>query len=256
MDSRSGRSFSLLEPVIAAFVGLIVVSNIVSQKFLSFALGGTTISLDMGTLLLFPVTYIFSDILTEVFGFAVSRRVVWYGFAMNALAACIFGAAVAMPYSPQFATQSQFATVLGAVPSLVVASLVGYWFGSFANDFVLARMKVWMVKWDPGHRYLPLRTIGSTVVGELVDTALFVSVGCLGGVFPWDLALSLILSQWVVKVGIETLLTPFTVLACRLMKEHEEKDMVGSESYNPFAFGSGGGENRFAVDKGERARRY
>jgi uncharacterized integral membrane protein (TIGR00697 family) len=245
MASQKGRSFSLLEPVIAAFVGLIIVSNVVSQKFLSFDLAGMQVSLDMGTLLLFPMTYIFGDVLTEVFGYSVSRRVIWYGFGMNAIAACVFSAAVAMPYSPDFTAQKEFATVLGSVPGLVVASLAGFWCGSFTNDFVMARMKVWMVKWDPSHRWLPLRTILSTVAGEGVDTALFVSVGSLAGIYPKELIPSLILSQWVVKVGIETLLTPLTVIVCRAMKRHEAKDMVGAGSYNPFALADSGGENMY-----------
>jgi len=246
MKSPKGRSFSLLEPVIAAFVGLILVSNIVSQKFLTFELAGLPLSMDMGTLLLFPLTYIFGDVLTEVFGFAASRRVIWYGFGMNAVGALIFSLAVAMPHSPDFTTQREFATVLGAVPGLVLASLVGFWFGSFTNDFIIARMKVWMVGWDPGHRWLPLRTIASTLAGELVDTGLFVTVGCLAGVFPKGLALSLILSQWLIKVGIETLFTPLTVLACRAMKAHEAKDIVGVDSYNPFRFSGSGGANIWA----------
>jgi uncharacterized integral membrane protein (TIGR00697 family) len=246
MKSPKGRSFSLLEPVIAAFVGLIIVSNIVSQKFLTITLAGLPVSMDMGTLLLFPLTYIFGDVLTEVFGFAVSRRVIWYGFGMNALAALVFSAAVAMPWSPDFTSQKEFALVLGAVPGLVVASLAGFWFGSFTNDFIMARMKVWMVRWDPTHRWLPLRTIGSTLVGEFVDTCLFVTVGTLAGVFPRELFLSLVISQWIIKVGIETLLTPLTVLVCRLMKAHEAKDIVGVDSYNPFDFGGAGGTNLFS----------
>lgn len=243
MNSPKGRSFSLLEPVIAAFVGLILVSNIVSQKYLTLQVLGMSVSMDMGTVLLFPMTYIFGDVLTEVFGFAASRRVIWYGFAMNALGALIFGAAVAMPHAPDFTTQREFATVLGAVPGLVLASLVGFWFGSFTNDFIIARMKAWMVAWDPGHRWLPLRTIVSTLAGEFVDTGLFVTVGCLAGIFPRELVPSLVLSQWIIKVGIETLFTPLTVLACRLMKAHEAKDIVGVDSYNPFRFSGSGGAN-------------
>lgn len=252
MESPKGRSFSLLEPLIAAFVGLIIVSNIVSQKYLSFHLGGVEVALDMGTLLLFPMTYIFGDVLTEVFGFAVSRRVIWYGFAMNALAALIFSVAVAMPHSPSFTAQVEFATVLGSVPALVAASLAGFWFGSFTNDFVMARMKVWMVRWDPEHRWLALRTIASTVAGEFVDTGIFVTVGAFFGVFPKELLVTLVISQWVVKVGIETLLTPLTVLVCGLMKAHEAKDIVGVDSYNPFAFSSGGGRNFFKGGDAEK----
>lgn len=243
MDKPQGGRWSLLEPIIAAFVGLILVSNIVAQKFLSFPLFGLSLSTDMGTLLLFPMTYIFGDVLTEVFGYAVSRRVIWYGFAMNAIAALVFAAAVAMPHSPEFTGQAAFATVLGSVPGIVVASLLGFWFGSFTNDLVLARMKVWMVKWDPRHRWLALRTIASTLVGELVDTGIFVAVATLFGIFPPELMASLILSQWLLKTAIEALLTPLTVLACGLMKRHEGKDIVGTESWNPFAIRHGGGEN-------------
>lgn len=243
MSDEGKRSFSLLEPVIAAFVGLILVSNIVAQKFLSFDFFGLTLSTDMGTLLLFPLTYIFGDVLTEVFGFAVSRRVIWYGFAMNGLAALLFSVAVALPWSPDFSGQAAFASVLGAVPGIVFASLVGFWFGSFTNDFVIARMKMWMVAWDPNHRWLALRTIASTILGELVDTCLFVLVATLFGIFPFELLISLILTQWVIKVSIETLLTPVTIVVCKRMKIWESRDVVGVDSWNPFAFGGGGGRN-------------
>lgn len=243
MDTQGGRRFSLLEPVIAAFVGLILVSNIVAQKFLSFSLFGLELSTDMGTLLLFPMTYLFGDVLTEVFGYATSRRVIWYGFAMNAVAALVFSAAVAMPHAPEFAAQEAFATVLGSVPGLVLASLAGFWLGSFTNDLIMARMKLWMVTWDPRHRWLPLRTIASTVAGELVDTGVFVLVGTLFGVFPRELFGSLVVTQWLIKTGIETLLTPFTVWVCAAMKRREGRDMVGADSWSPFAFGSEGGRN-------------
>jgi uncharacterized integral membrane protein (TIGR00697 family) len=247
------RRFSLLEPVIAAFVGLILVSNIVAQKFIDFEVLGFRLSTDIGTLLLFPLTYIFGDVLTEVFGYAVSRRVVWYGFAMNGLAALLFAAAVALPHSPEFTAQAAFATVLGAVPGIVIASLAGFWLGSFVNDFVLARMKVWMVRWDPSHRWLALRTIASTLLGELVDTGIFVAAATLLGVFPVELLASLVLTQWLLKVGIEVLLTPVTVLACRAMKAREGRDVVGVDSWSPFAFGGGGGRNLIEEDAGREA---
>jgi len=188
------RRFSLLEPIVAATVCLVLVSNIIAQKFFSFPVFGLSMTTDVGTLLLFPFTYILSDVLTEVYGYGTSRRVVWYSFGANVLAALLFSAAVALPHSPDFATQDAFAAVLGQVPGLVVASLAGAWFGSFTNDSVLAVMKVWMVKWDPSHRWLPLRTIASTVVGELVDTALFVGVAVLFGVFPASDYVSLVLT--------------------------------------------------------------
>ena len=246
--SPNRTRFSLLEPVIAAFVGLILVSNIIAQKFFEIHLFGLTFTSDVGTILLFPLTYIFSDILTEVFGYAVSRRVVWYGFAINGLAALIFATAVALPFSPDFTTQAAFAATLGALPGIVVASLAGYWFGSFANDTVMAAMKVWMVQWDPRHRWLPLRTIASTVAGEAIDTLLFVGVATLLGVFPPAIFLSLFLTQWLLKTLVEIVLTPVTVLVIKAMKRHEALDMVGTDSYNPFAFGRSGGTNLYPAD--------
>lgn len=248
--SNAGRTkFSLLEPVIAAFVGLILISNIISQKFFDLHFAGLTFSSDVGTILLFPATYIFGDILTEVFGFAVSRRVIWYGFIMNGVAALIFTAAVAMPHSTDFTSQQAFASVLGTVPGMVLASLAGFWFGSFTNDFVMAVMKVWMVKWDPQHRWLPLRTITSTIAGELVDTALFVGVATIFGIFPASSLVSLVLTQWLIKTLVEAVLTPVTVIVIRAMKKHEATDIVGTDSYNPFAFARSGGKNMFSETK-------
>lgn len=245
----AGKRMSLLEPIIALFVGLIIVSNIISQKVVQINVFGLSLSSDVGTLLIFPLSYIFSDILTEVYGYAVSRRIVWYGFGVNILAALIFSAAVAMPfYGPQF-DQKSFSAVLGQVPALVVASMAGYWLGSFTNDSIIAGMKVWMVKWDPHHRWLPLRTIASTIGGELVDTSFFVGVGTLLGVFYASDCLSLILTQWVIKSLVEIVLTPATVIVIGLMKRHEQVDMVGTETWNPFAIGKSGGENYFGKTK-------
>ena len=243
--------FRLLEPVIAAFVGLLLISNVIAQKFLDLNLGGLKLTTDVGTILLFPITYIFSDILTEVYGYAVSRRIVWYGFGMNLLAAVVFSLAVALPHSPEFTTQAQFAAVLGQFPGLVLASLAGYWFGSFTNDSVLAGMKVWMVRWDPNHKWLPLRTIASTIAGELVDTALFVGVATLFKVFPADLYFVLVLSQWAVKTVVETVLTPVTVVVVRAMKRFERTDVVGTDSWSPFALRKSGGHNLWTSETSE-----
>jgi queuosine precursor transporter len=235
--------FSLLEPIIAAAVAIVLVSNIIAQKTLGFSVFGLPAETDVGTLLLFPVAYILSDILTEVYGFGASRRVVWYTFGANIAAALLYTAAVALPHSPDFTTQDAFAQVLGQTPGLVVASVCGAWFGSFANDTTLAVMKVWMVKWDPHHRWLPLRTIASTIVGQAVDTSLFVGVAVLFGVFPADAFISLFVTQWILKSLIEIVLTPLTLWVIGYLKRREGVDMVGTDTYNPFAFGKGGGEN-------------
>ncbi|HTH14551.1 MAG TPA: queuosine precursor transporter [Spirochaetia bacterium] len=235
--------FSLLEPIIAAAVAIVLVSNIIAQKTLGFSVFGLPAETDVGTLLLFPVAYIISDILTEVYGYGTSRRVVWYTFAANIAAALLYTAAVALPHSPDFTNQDAFALVLGQTPGLVAASVCGAWFGSFANDTTLAAMKVWMVKWDPHHRWLPLRTIASTVVGQAVDTSLFVGVATLFGVFPADSFVSLFVTQWILKSLIEIVLTPVTILVIRFLKKREHTDVVGTDTYNPFAFGKDGGTN-------------
>jgi uncharacterized integral membrane protein (TIGR00697 family) len=234
-----------LEPIIAAAVGIVLVSNVIAQKFFGFSVLGIPVTTDVGTLLLFPVAYILSDILTEVYGYGASRRVVWYTFGANILAAILYTAAVALPHSPDFTNQAAFAAVLGQVPGLVVASICGAWFGSFANDSTLAAMKIWMIKWDPTHRWLPLRTIASTIVGQAVDTTLFVGVAVLFGVFPATDYVSLVLSQWILKSLVEIVLTPVTILVIRAIKRYEGMDVVGTETWNPFAFGRDGGENRY-----------
>jgi uncharacterized integral membrane protein (TIGR00697 family) len=195
------------------------------------------------------VAYILSDILTEVYGFGASRRVVWYTFGANLLAAGLYTAAVALPHSPDFANLLAFSAVLGQVPGLVVASVCGAWFGSFANDTTLAVMKVWMVKWDPHHKWLPLRTIASTVVGQAVDTSLFVGVAVLFGVFPAADFLGLFLSQWVLKSLVEIVLTPVTLLVIGAIKRYEGKDIVGTSTWSPFAFQKDGGQNFYEAEQ-------
>ena len=239
----SKKTFSFLEPVIAGFVGLLIVSNIVSQKYFDTEFLGMIWSMDMGTLLLFPLLYIFGDILVEVWGYHTSRRVIWYGFGFNILAACIFIAAVKIPHSDYFTYQDSFAMVLGSTPGLVAASMAGYWLGSFANSLVMARMKEWMVKWDPEHKWLPLRTIASTIVGELLDTTAFVGIGVIVGVFPVELLLSLIVTQWLLKTVIEVVMTPLTVYIVKKLKAWEHQDVIGTESYSPFAFFKGNKES-------------
>ncbi len=243
MSSLPQKRFRLLEPIIAASVALVLVSNIIAQKFFSFTLLGIPLTTDVGTLLLFPVAYVLADVITEVYGYGTSRRVIWYTFGANALAALLFMAAVALPHSPDFTTQDAFAAILGQVPGLVVASLCGAWFGGFTNDTIMAAMKVWMVKWDPHHKWLPLRTIASTIGGQAVDTTLFVGVATLIGVFPAAELVGLILTQWALKSLVEMDLTPLTVVVIAAIKRFEGLDVVGTDTYNPFSFAKDGGKN-------------
>src|SRR5713226_8670985 len=155
---RHIRYYDLLVHV---FVVVLLVSNLVGPKIT--ALGPFRIS---GAQLLFPITYIFGDVFTEVYGYGGSRRVIWIGFLANALMAILGNIIVALPAAPEWKNQEAFAIVFHQVPRLVIASLIAYWCGEFANSFTLAKMKLWT-----GGRMLWTRTIASTVVGQLVDTA-------------------------------------------------------------------------------------
>lgn len=231
------KKFSFLEILTPLFAVLLITSNIVASKFFDFNFLGITWSLDVGTLLLFPVLYIFGDVLSEVYGYAIARKVIWIGFAMQLIAVIIFALAVALPSSQYFDGQPAFVRVLGSVPPLVLASLLGYLTGSFLNSFVMVKMKAKMVSWDPNHKWLPLRTIASTIVGECADTAIFVGVGTLFGVFPKEIALMMFFTQWGLKTLVEAVMTPITVVVVKKIKAHEGIDTIGvaaDDSYNPF----------------------
>lgn len=244
MSDTVNKKPSLLEPFMMLFIGILIVANIIAQKFWDVQLLGLTMSVDVGTLLLFPMLYIFSDIFSEAYGYAVSRRVVWYGFAVQVLAAVLFSLAIAMPHSQYFTNQEAFKTVLGSVPFLVVASMIGYLGGSFTNDIIMVKMKEWMTKkFGSTNKWIPLRTIGSTFFGELVDTALFVAIATLLGVFPGALYLSLVVTQWLLKVFIEAIMTPVTLLVIRAVKKYEGLDVLGTETLNPLALKAAGGQN-------------
>ena len=233
----SNRRFSFLDLLTPLFCVVLVVANVIAQKYFDFSFLGITWSLDVGTLILFPVLYIFGDILVGVYGYSTARKVIWTGFGTQLIAAVMFTLAVKLPSSPYFDATEAFARILGNVPALVAASLLGYWGGSFTNSFVMARMKEWMVKWDPKHKFLPLRTIGSTIVGELVDTAIFVGVGAIFGVFPTEIFIMLVITQWIVKTLIEAAMTPVTMLVVKKLKAYEQLDAIGVEdndTYNPF----------------------
>jgi uncharacterized integral membrane protein (TIGR00697 family) len=189
---------------------------------------------DAGTIL-FPVSYIFGDILTEVYGYKNSRRVIWAGFACLMLSAVIFWIVGILPGESQwqqYAGDAAYLAILGGMSSggIVLASLAGYWSGEFSNSFVLARMKVLT-----RGRWLWTRTIGSTIIGELVDTIVFVVIASLFHVFPWSLFLILTVTNYLFKVGVETLMTPVTYAAVSKLKKAENEDYYDQDTnFNPF----------------------
>ncbi|NCP86736.1 MAG: transporter [Anaerolineae bacterium CG_4_9_14_3_um_filter_57_17] len=221
----------------ALFVAVLIISNIASSAKivdLGFSVAGVPMAFDAGTIL-FPLGYIFGDILTEVYGFRRSRRVIWVGFFALGLAAATFWLIQRLPGESAwqgYAGDTAYAAILGGMSSggIVFGSLAGYWSGEFSNSVVLAKMKVWT-----GGRWLWLRTIGSTLVGELVDSAIFVLVASLFGVFPWALFLTLALTNYLFKTAVEALMTPLTYAVVRFLKRAENEDFYDrATDFNPF----------------------
>src|SRR4051812_24631291 len=190
---KDSRCYELLVHI---FVVILLISNLVAPKICQ--LGPFKVS---GALLLFPITYIFGDIFTEVYGYAASRRAIWNGFFASALLAGISMIVVALPPSPDWHFQHEYEVVLGFVPRIIVASLIAYWFGEFANSFVMARMKVWT-----NGKHLWTRTVGSTVVGQGVDTIL-VMVLAFGGTMSNSDVFRAIVSGYTAKVLYEVVMT-------------------------------------------------
>jgi uncharacterized integral membrane protein (TIGR00697 family) len=227
-DSRTqSGQFKYLDLVMAFFVAVLIVSNIASSAKivdLGFSLFGIPMSFDGGTLL-FPLSYVFGDILTEVYGFKASRRVIWTGFAALALSALVFFVLRLLPPEASWESSTGSAAydaVLGGMSSggIVLASLLGYWVGEFSNSVVLSRVKVLMKG-----RLLWVRTIGSTLVGEFLDSLVFVLAATLAGVFARELFLSLVLTNYLLKCLIEALMTPVTYGAVYALKRGEGVDV-------------------------------
>jgi queuosine precursor transporter len=216
--------FKYFDWFVNAYVAVLLISNIVAPKLI--AIGDFWLSAAQA---LFPITYIFGDIFTEVYGYAASRRAIWAGFGAAALLALISSLVIALPPAPDWGNQVAYETVLGMVPRLVVASLIAYWCGEFANSFVMAKMKV-----ATQGKHLWMRTIGSTAVGQLADSVI-VMVVAFGGTMPWATIVNLIISGYLFKVAYEALMTPVTYLVVNWLKRAEGVDAFDSGTdFNPF----------------------
>lgn len=251
------RSYRFYDMIMALFVTVLLLSNIASAAKLidlKTSILSLPLAFDGGTLL-FPLSYIFGDVLTEVYGYARGRKVIWVGFACALLMSITFWVLARLPGDPlwgEFVAEGMAATVpdlsapsdpasfgqaaydaiLGGVSSgaIIIASLVAYFVGEFSNSYVLARMKV-----RTEGRWLWARTIGSTLVGEGIDTVIFVLVATALGVFPWAIALSLIVANYIFKVGIEIGFTPITYAVIGFLKRVENEDFYDRETdFNPF----------------------
>jgi uncharacterized integral membrane protein (TIGR00697 family) len=218
------RVFRFFDLLLSIFVVILLISNLVGQKISAF--GPFRVS---GAQLLFPITYIFGDVFTEVYGYSASRRVIWIGFFASAVLAVMGLITVALPPAPDWPNQKAFATVFEFVPRLVGASLVAYWCGEFANSFVLAKKKL-----ATKGRYLWTRTVGSTVVGQAVDTVV-VMILAFGGSLSAGLIANLIVSGYAFKVVYEVLATPLTYAIVNFLKRVEGVDTFDYETrFSPF----------------------
>lgn len=222
------KNYRYLDLITALFVVVLIVSNIASTKVV--LLGPFTF--DGGTLL-FPLAYIFGDVLTEVYGYKKSRRVIWTGFFLLLLSTLTLGLVGTLPApADEFSQKSAeaFSTILGLVPRIVLASLVAYFVGEFVNSYILAKLKV-----ATNGRWLALRTIGSTLVGQGLDTAIFLLIAFYG---VWDnnLLWTVFVSNYIFKVGIEVLFTPLTYTVVGFLKRTEQEDYYDrNTNFNPFS---------------------
>ncbi len=212
--------------IAALFVTLLITSNIIAVKIIE--VGGRVLP---AAIVLFPITYILGDILTEVYGFRMARRVIWLGFLCNVVAVAGFWVGGLLPVAGFWTGQDAYQAILGYTPRLLVASFSGYLIGEFANSIVLSRLKI-----ATRGRYLWTRTIGSTLIGQGLDSVIFITVAFTGTLAGANLV-ELIVTQWLVKVLYETAATPLTYAAVTYVKRVEGVDTYDHQvSLNPLSF--------------------
>lgn len=219
------KNYKYLGTISVFFVSVLLISNVASTKIIDLK----WFTFDGGTLL-FPLSYIFGDILTEVYGYRRSKNVIWLGFFMALLMSIVFMIVGVLPSAPDWNNQSAYDLILGLTPRIVMASLVAYSFGEFSNSFILAKMKIWTKG-----KMLWTRTIGSTLVGELIDSTIFILIA-FWGIFPGSLLLTLIISNYIFKTAIEILFTPITYKVVKFLKNKEGEDYYDTNTnFNPFS---------------------
>ncbi|WP_203309576.1 MULTISPECIES: queuosine precursor transporter [Sphingomonas] len=230
--AMQGAAFRYYDFVMAAFVALLLLSNVIGAGKVAVVHLPVVGDWPFGAgILFFPVSYVIGDVLTEVYGYARARRVIWAGFAAVVFMAFMAYVVVALPPAPSWTNQAAYETIFGQVPRIVFASVCAFWAGEFVNSYVMARMKLWTEG-----RHLWTRTIGSTVVGEGVDSLIFYPLAFLGAE-GWTPALvvTVLFTQWALKVGWEVLLTPVTYAVVGWLKRAEGVDVFDrGTNFSPF----------------------
>jgi uncharacterized integral membrane protein (TIGR00697 family) len=224
------QPFKYFDIVVALFVAVLLISNVVSAAKI-VNLGLPILTFDAGTLL-FPVSYVFGDVLTEVYGYRRSRKAIWAGFFCAALMSLTFMVVGKLPPEAEWSArvgQEAYDKVLGFTPRIVLASLIAYFAGEFSNSYIMATMKI-----RTQGKWLWVRTIGSTLIGEGIDTLLFVPIAFMG-TMPGYVLIELIISNYIFKCGIESLVTPFTYQVINFLKKAENEDYYDyGTDFNPF----------------------
>ncbi|MDP9054567.1 MAG: queuosine precursor transporter [Acidobacteriota bacterium] len=218
------RQYRYLDLLINIFVVVLIVSNLIAPKLVP--IGSMRIS---AAQLLFPLTYIFGDVFTEVYGYSASRRAIWTGFMASGIMTAFGLFAIWLPAAPEFKNQQAYEAIFGVAPRNVAGSLLAYWAGEFANSLTVAKMKVWTEG-----RYLWTRTVGSTVIGQAIDTTIVVLFIFWGQ--PAPVLINLIISGYVFKVAYEVLATPLTYAVVNALKRAEGVNFFDRRTdFNPFA---------------------
>lgn len=229
----TARQYRYYDWVMVAFVTVLVCSNLIGPAKIAQIDAPLIGTLTFGAgVLFFPISYVFGDILTEVYGYARSRRVIWTGFAALAFASTMAAVVVALPPAPFWHNQQAYEVAFGSAWRVSIASLIAFCCGEFVNSFVLAKMKLWMAG-----RRLWMRTIGSTIFGEGVDSLLFYPLAFWGtGIIPDEQLPAVMLAQFVAKVGVEVAFTPLTYRIVAWLKRAENEDYYDRDTdFNPFS---------------------
>ncbi len=230
--AMTGRAFRYYDFVMAAFVAILLLSNVIGAgKVAQIVLPGIGPWPFGAGILFFPISYVIGDVLTEIYGYARARRVIWAGTAAVVFMAFMSWIVVALPPAPTWTNQAAYATIFGQVPRIVLASVCAFWAGEFVNSYVMARMKLWS-----DGKHLWARTIGSTVLGEGVDSLIFYPLAFLGAEgFTPSLVVTVMLTQWALKVACEVVLTPLTYAIVGALKRAEGVDVFDRETdFTPF----------------------
>ena len=225
VKAETVHQFRSFDVVMAAFVAILLLSNVIGAAKVA-TLGGWEFG---AGILFFPLGYVIGDVLTEVYGYARARRCIWVDFSALLFMAFMSWVVVSLPPAPGWTGQAAYESVFGQVPRIVLASIVAFWAGEFVNSYVLARMKIWTQG-----KHLWSRTIGSTVFGQGVDSLIFYPLA-FWGVWETQQVLTVMVTNWLLKVTWEAVLTPVTYVVVNTLKRHEGVDLFDEGTdFTPF----------------------